>query len=107
MEDLFDVKKMEKSITKAKRRSTWKTVFITVIVIITLIFGGYLVNGKITQTLALPIEVSFMHFQTISGANEFIGIKETYPEILGGETHYKKYKLIEGKIVYTGEGGYG
>ena len=40
MEDLFDVKKMEKSIGKAKRRSTWKTVFISVSAFFIIFTGG-------------------------------------------------------------------
>lgn len=107
MDELFDVKKMEKSIKKAKRRSTWKTIIITIIALLVLTFFGYLANNKITQVSTFPIEDSFNHFQTISGANEFIGITENYPGILGGEIYYKKYKLIEDKVVFTGEGGYG
>ncbi|MGN7479033.1 anti sigma factor C-terminal domain-containing protein [Solibacillus silvestris] len=107
MGELFNIKKMEKSINRAKRRSTWKTVLITVIVLFAALIVGFVANSKLIPVLAYPIEDSFHHFQTISGPNEFIGIQETYPGILGGETHYKKYKLIEGKIVYIGEGGYG
>jgi len=107
MEELFNVEKIEKSIGKAKRHSTWRMIFISVAVILTLGIGGAVANHVITPRLAFPIEESFMHFSQISGPNEFIGIIETYPGILGGESHYKKYKWIEGKLVFTGEGGYG
>lgn len=107
MEELFNVEKMEKSIGKAKRRSTWKMIFISVAVIFILGIVGLLANRVITPKIALPIEVSFQHFSQISGPNEFIGITETYPGLFGGENHYKKYKLIEDKLVFSGEDGYG
>lgn len=107
VEELFNLEKMEKSIGKAKHRSTWKMIFISVAVLLTLGIGGVVANRSITQKLASPVESSFQHFSQISGPNEFIGITKNYPGILGGENHYKKYKWIEGKLVLTGEGGYG
>ena len=49
----------------------------------------------------------FITFDQITGANEFISTMENYPGFFGGESHYKTFKFIEGKVVYTGEGGYG
>lgn len=107
MEDLFDVKKMEKSIGKAKRRSTWKTVFISISAFFVLYIGGLTLNSFITPLLASPIQDGFVHYNNIHGANEFVGVEEFYPGILGGENRYKTYKWIEGKIIYTGDGSYG
>lgn len=107
MGELFNIEKMEKSIGKAKRRSTWKMIAISAGVIMILGVGGYFANRIITPNLEFPIADSFANFKSITGANEFVGVTETYPGILGGENHYKTYKWIEGKIVYTGEGGYG
>lgn len=107
MGELFNIEKMEKSIGKAKRRSTWKMIAISAGVLMILSVGGYFANRTITPKLESPITESFTYFKYITGANEFVGVTETYPGILGGENHYKTYKWIEGKIVYTGEGGYG
>lgn len=107
MGELFNIEKMEKSIGKAKRRSTWKMIAISAGVLMIVSIGSYFVNRTITPKLESPIANSFANFKYISGANEFVGVTETYPGILGGENHYKTYKWIEGKIVYTGEGGYG
>ena len=107
MGELFDVSKMERSIKKAKRRSTWKTVFITFAVIVVVGIGSVVVNRIVTPLLEFSVADSFYYFNNISGANEFISTLETFPGILGGENHYKTYKLVEGKVVYTGDGGYG
>lgn len=107
MEELFNVEKMAKSIGKAKRRSTWKMIFISIAVILILGIGGFVANRVITPKLASPIRESFEYFSQISGPNEFIGITEIYPGLFGGENYYKKYKWIEGKLVFSGEGGYG
>ena len=107
MGELFNIEKMEQSISKAKRRSTWKTVFISTIVFVVVLFSSILANGFITPLLASPVQNAFYQYNYVKGANEFIGIEESYPGILGGETYYKKYKPIEERIIYSGEGGYG
>ncbi|MER2107904.1 MAG: anti sigma factor C-terminal domain-containing protein [Solibacillus sp.] len=107
MSDLLDLTKMEKSIKKAKRRSMWKPVVVTIGLLLLFIIVFFFANRTITHQLEQPTADSYWHFSQISGANEFISIKENFPGILGGETHYKTYKLIEGKVVFTGEGGYG
>lgn len=107
LDHLFDMEKMEKTIKKAKRRANWKTVLITVVVIAALVVVGYIANQKITQVLEGPISISARGFHEISAPNEFIGKHEEYPGILGGRNHYTTYKIIEGKVVYTGEEGYG
>lgn len=107
MSDLLDLTKMEQSIKKAKRRSMWKPVVLTMGLLLLFIIVFFFANRTITHKLEQPIANSYWHFSQISGANEFISIKEDFPGILGGETHYKTYKFIEGKVVFTGEGGYG
>lgn len=107
MSELFDLDKMEKSIKHAKRRSSWKTVLITIGVLAIIGIGSVLINRTVTPLLEQPIRDSFYLFDRISGANELISEIATYPGVLGGENHYKKFKFIEGKVVYTGEGGYG
>jgi len=107
IDDLFDIKKMEKSIKKAKRRASWKSVFITVAVLIILIIVGTIANRNITNQLEGPILNSASGFYEISAPNKFIGKLERYRGILGGENRYTTYKIIEEKGVYTGDGSYG
>lgn len=107
LDHLFDMEKMEKTIKNAKRRANWKTVLITVFVIAALVVVGYIANQKITRGLEGPISISARGFHEISAPNEFIGKHEEYPGILGGRNQYTTYKIIEGKVVYTGEKEYG
>lgn len=98
---------MEKTIKKAKRQSLWKTVFLTSAILSILgIVGSYL-NQNITLYFQSVAGAANTSFEQISGANEFVADKENFPGILGGEEYYKTYKIIEGKVVYTGEKGYG
>lgn len=107
IDDIFDVKKMEKTIKKAKRRANWKTVLITMIVLIVIIIAGSIMNRNITYKLETPVQFSARGFHEISAPNEFMGKLERYQEILGGENRYTTYKIIEGKVVYTGQERYG
>ncbi|WP_431029843.1 anti sigma factor C-terminal domain-containing protein [Lysinibacillus sp. LZ02] len=106
-EDIFDIKKMEKTIKKAKRRANWKTVLITIIVLVVVIIVGTIMNRNINYKLERPVQFSATGFHEISAPNEFIGKLERYQGILGGENRYTTYKIIEGKVVYTGQERYG
>ena len=110
MEELFDVKKMESSIKKAKKRTTLKMVLISLLIFVlfgcTIIFG-LVINNNFVQKSSLEMENSFKYFNEITGPNEFIGVTEKYSGFLGGENHYKKYKWIAGKLVLSSEGAYG
>ncbi|MFJ8261141.1 anti sigma factor C-terminal domain-containing protein [Rummeliibacillus sp. NPDC094406] len=107
IDDIFDVTKMEKTIKKAKRRANWKTVLITLIVLIVVTVIGMIANREINYRLEMPVLESSDDFHEISAPDEFIGKLERYQEILGGENHYTTYKIIEGKVVYTGQEKYG
>lgn len=101
------MKKMEKTIKKAKRRASWKTILITIAVLVIVIIVGAIANRSIVYRLEAPIQISATEFHDISAPNEYIGKLERYHGILGGENRYTTYKIIEGKVVYTGEERYG
>ena len=107
MEELFNKEKMEKTIKKAKRQSLWKTVFLTTGILLIIGICGSFLNENITLYFQSVVSNANASLEEISGANEFVANKENFPGILGGKEYYKTYKLIEGKVVYTGEKGYG
>ncbi|WP_413366935.1 anti sigma factor C-terminal domain-containing protein [Lysinibacillus sp. 3P01SB] len=107
MDDLFNVEKMERTIKKAKRRATWKTVLITMLVLTFIVVFIALANPKATGVMEGKVTDSIRGMHEISAPNEFIGKLERYPGFLGGKSYYTTYKIIEGKVVYTGEEGYG
>ncbi|GLC90309.1 anti-sigma factor C-terminal domain-containing protein [Lysinibacillus piscis] len=107
MDHLFDTEKMTKTIRKAKRRATWKIILITLIVLIIAFAVGKKGNDKLSDFFASWERNVFDNRQKISGTTNFIGVRSNFNGFLGGETQYKTYKWIEGKIVPTGEGRYG
>ncbi len=107
MDDIFDVNKMGKTIKKAKRRANWKTVLITIIVLFFIFIAGSIMNRNITDKFETPVQFSARGFHEISAPNEFMGKLERYLGIFGGENRYTTYKIIEGKVVYTGQERYG
>ncbi|MFJ8460526.1 anti sigma factor C-terminal domain-containing protein [Lysinibacillus xylanilyticus] len=109
MDNLFNTDQMKKTMKKAQRRATWKTIFITFCVLIVTLSAGKIANDAITRFLQSHAQNSFYTLHQVKGANEFIGSIRNYPGILGGEMHYKTIKYIEGKVVLTGDDalGYG
>lgn len=107
MDNLFNTDQMKKTMKKAQRRATWKTIFITFCVIIVTLPAGKIANDAITRFLQSHAQDSFYTLHQVGRANEFIGTTKNYPGILGGEMHYKTFKYIEGKIVPTGDDTYG
>lgn len=109
MDNLFNTEKMTKTMKKAQRCATWKTIFITFCVLIVTLSAGKIANDAITRFLQSHAQNSFYTLHQVKGANEFIGSIRNYPSILGGEMHYKTIKYIEGKVVLTGDDalGYG
>lgn len=106
IDDIFNVKKMEKTINRAKRRANWKMVLIAVIVLIIVTIGGAFGNRGITEKIEEPARYSAIALNEISSPNNFIGKHEQSHGFLGGENRYTTYKIIEGKVVYTGEERY-
>ncbi|MGY3188390.1 anti sigma factor C-terminal domain-containing protein [Lysinibacillus sp. TE18511] len=107
MDNLFNTEQMTKTMKKAQRRATWKTIFITFCVLIVTLSAGKIANDAITRFLQSHAQDSFYTLHQVGRANEFIGTTKNYPGILGGEMHYKTFKYIEGKIVPTGDDTYG
>ncbi|MFJ6208721.1 anti sigma factor C-terminal domain-containing protein [Lysinibacillus sp. NPDC092081] len=107
MDNLFNTEKMTKTMKKAQRCATWKTIIITFCVIIVTSFAGKIANDVITGFLQSHAQNYFYTLHQVEGANEFIGTTRNYPGILGGEMHYKTFKYIEGKIVPTGDDTFG
>ncbi|WP_285399436.1 anti sigma factor C-terminal domain-containing protein [Lysinibacillus sp. fls2-241-R2A-57] len=103
MDNLFNNEQMKKTMKKAQRRATWKTIFITFCVLIVTLPTGKIANDAITRFLQSHAQNSVYTLHQVEGANEFIGTTRFYPGILGGEIQYKTFKYIEGKIVPTGD----
>lgn len=109
LDELFDnlkENKLKKAIKKAKRHSIIKSVLISLVVLAVVFVVGSIVNNNLVYKLEDPIQISVSTFNEISAPNEYIGKIERYHGFLGGNNKFTTYKILEGKIVYTGESEY-
>lgn len=109
LDDLFD--KMENNkVHKILKRAKWKAVLRTVIVSLVafgVVAGGSVFIGhKLTEAERSSIEGALLDFNYISAPNQYQGKSVRYQEAFGGETIYSTYKILEGKVVYTGQQSY-
>ncbi|MEG6523309.1 anti sigma factor C-terminal domain-containing protein [Desulfotomaculum sp. 1211_IL3151] len=98
--------KLRRAIKKAKWHSILRNVLISILVIVVLFIGGSIANRGINYRLEGPVQIAVDNFNEISAPNKYVGRVSRYHEILGGRNEYTTYKIIEGKIVYSGEGDY-
>ncbi|WP_147535965.1 anti sigma factor C-terminal domain-containing protein [Bacillus marasmi] len=109
LDDLFDnlkKNKLNKAIKKAKRHSILRNVLISFVVLVVVFIGGSIANRSLVYKLETPIQIAVSAFNEISAPNEYIGKMDRYHGILGGNNSFTTYKIIEGKVVYTGESEY-
>ncbi len=93
-------------VKKAKRHSLLRIIIISFIaagVVLTLYtFFGV----KIIYKMETPIQVAVDAFYNISAPNRYIGNMPRYHESFGGKNVFSTYKIIEGRVVYTGHEEY-
>jgi len=94
----------KKAIKKAKWYSILRTALISLVVIALVIFFGSIINYAVAQKMEGRATVQ--EFNYISSPNKYIGKVDRYYNFLGGKNEYSTYKIIEGKVVYTGHEEY-
>lgn len=104
--DDFKNTKLKKAIKKAQWQSIIRNVLISVLVLGVFLIGGSIVNSAISNKMEGPVQIAVDSFNEISAPNRYIGEVSRYHKILGGINEYTTYKIIEGKVVYTGDGEY-
>lgn len=109
LDDLFDnlkKNKLKKAIKKAKWQSILRNVIISLVVLVVFFIGGSIANRELVYKLEVPTQSAVSDFNEISAPNKYIGKIDRYHGILGGKNSFTTYKIIEGKVVYTGESEY-
>jgi hypothetical protein len=109
LDDIFDnlkTSKLKKAIKKAKWHSILRNALISVVVIVVLLFGVSIVNNSIVYKMESPIQIAVSTFNEISAPNNYIGEIQRYHGILSGKNSITTYKIIEGKVVFTGQSEY-
>ncbi len=109
LDGLFDelkTSKLNKAVKKAKLHSILRNILISILVFGVIVVGGSIANRGIVDKMWSPVELSVSNFNEISAPNQYIGKTNRYQGFLGGKSEYTTYKIIEGKVVYTGESDY-
>lgn len=109
LDSLFeDIKntKFKKAIKKAQWSSILRNALVSLLVMVFLLVGGSIVNRNLNFKLEWPAQIAVDSFNVISSPNKYIGKVSRYHNVLGGKNEYTTYKIIEGKVVYSGEGEY-
>jgi|GEM_PF-316996 len=98
--------KFDKAVKKAKWRSILRTIVISLIVIVIVSISTIFIGIKVTQLESSDISFALSVFNDITAPDMYIGKSIRYEGIFGGKTVYSTYKIIEGKVVYTGQQEY-
>lgn len=98
--------KFKKVIKKAQRHSILRNVLISFLVLGVVLIGGSIVNSELNYRMEGPVQIAVDDFNNISAPNKYIGKVSRYHDFLGGRNEYTTYKIIEGKVVFTGTGEY-
>lgn len=97
---------LTKVIRNAKWRSNLRTAAISVVVSLIVWAGGATIINNYTYSLEAPVQIAVSDLNRISAPDRFIGTVTRYHDALSGKNTYSTYKIIEGKVVYTGQGEY-
>lgn len=109
LDSIFDNQtdnKLKKAIKKAKWHSILRNAVISFLVLGVVAVGGSIANNGLVYRMEAPVQIAQDSFNQISAPNKYIGKVSRYHEILGGRNEYTTYKIIEGKVVFTGVGEY-
>lgn len=117
-EDIVDDKDLDQlfegrrnKFTAAIRRAKWHNLILMglvslVVLAVAVIGGSSLVSGA-NYRMEGKIQIATSSFYDISAPNKYIGKHYRYHYFLSGQNQYTTYKLIEGRVVYTGTNEYG
>lgn len=109
LDSLFDDlknSKLKRAVRKAKWYSILRNIIISLLVFGVVMIGGCIINRGIEDKMWRPAQIVTMSFNEISGPNQYIGKTSRYQGFLSGRSEYTTFKIIEGKVVYTGETEY-
>ena len=101
--------KLKKTIKKAKWHSILRIVVVSLLVIGVVMagmVGGSILSRNMLQRMDGDIQMAVDDYNLISAPNKYIGEISRYHNVLAGRSEYTTYKIIEGKVVNTGDGQY-
>lgn len=108
LDNLFTAKgnKLEKAIRKAKRHAIIRTAVICLIVVGIVGIASSIFLRELIYDMEGAVQIAEDLFNEVSSPNTYKGKVSRYHDNLSGRTIYTTYKIIEDKVVYTGEKEY-
>lgn len=104
LDDFFNFEKNEKNlITKAKRKSTIRMIYISGLVSLLVLTLIILVKLNVTPWLLNKELIVQETYYEVYGANSFVGPWEESIQVIGSKATAPQYKLLDGRPVYIRE----
>ncbi len=104
--DDFRNLKLKKALRKAKWYSILRNIIISFMVLGVVVIIGSITNRGIVDKMSTPVQIGVKSFNEISAPNKYIGMSSRYQEFLSGRYEYTTFKIIEDKVIYSGENNY-
>ncbi|SFJ46888.1 anti sigma factor C-terminal domain-containing protein [Thermoflavimicrobium dichotomicum] len=95
-EELAFDDKLEKAVRKARQRSLFKTIFVSLLAAVAVFLGVYIANDQIIAEKNLDALNSAELFEKISGPNVHVGTSFGFTGIADGYVEMQTYKLLKG-----------
>ncbi len=107
LDDIFsNDTKLAKTIKRAKRQSIVRNIIVSALVFAVLFIGSNVIFSELVYKMEGAVQISIKQFNNISSPNNYIGKVARYHDYLSGRSTFTTYKIIEGKVVYTGQQEY-
>lgn len=109
LDEIFNTSRKSKlnlALRRAKKRSLLKTISISAISTILVIAITTYIGNKTTDLRGGTVEMFLNYYYEIAHPNEYRGKTVNYKRTFGGSMTFSTYKIIEGKVVNTGQQDY-
>ncbi|QRN86192.1 sigma factor regulator N-terminal domain-containing protein [Clostridia bacterium] len=101
VDDLEQEEKWKKILKKAKTKSIFRNLGISLLVFLLLFLVGNHVNNWLIDEMRQEQELATEAFNMISAPNKYLGSSSRFEEFFRGYTEVSTYKIIGGKVVPT------
>lgn len=99
-------KKLSKAVKRAKWRSILRIVVVTFLAVGIIAGSSFFIGQELTTSRRVAMGIAVDNYYSIAHPNQHIGKITRYEGFFSGTIIYSTYKIIEGRVVYTGQQDY-